>query len=128
MSIYIKIDDIEFNNLPTYRKKDINSEMQVALSFNIKDNEFYDYFYKEKDMLDYEFLGSYLGLGKRTIGNCSYQFDAEVLEFEYKYVFNNKIIFIYCKPKKDLNMEEHMILIPYMTWNKHPIYYKPNKK
>jgi hypothetical protein len=76
---------------------------------------------------DYEYLGNYLGLGKRTIGNCSYQFDAEVLEFDNKYVFNNKIIFIYCKAKPDINRDEKMVLIPYMTWNKFPIYYKSNK-
>jgi hypothetical protein len=100
--------------------------MKVAHSFYIRDNEFYDYYYKEKDMPDYEFLGNYLGLGKRTIGNCSYQYDAEVLEFDNKYVFNNKIIFIYCKAKKNFKIEENMVLIPYMTWNKFPIYYKSN--
>ena len=43
MSLYIKIDDVEFNNLSTYYKKNINIDMQVAVSFNTKDNEFYDY-------------------------------------------------------------------------------------
>ena len=117
-SIFIKVETLRYKGNAVYYKKPILVHMHKATEFNDK----YQYYYKEKNGEDEEFP-THESIGKFVeFGNPYDDRDYNVLIFEKKKLFNNKINHIYCMGIPDT--DENMILVEDMMYEGFPVYYK----
>ena len=121
MSIYIKIDDLKYNDSDIYYKQLINIQMHQATIFNNN----YLYFYKKSNNIDFILLGKFKGSSKVSSGSRYHDIDFDVFEFENDKIFTNKINNIYCKGIPDTELDANMKPLPnnFTYIDKHIYYY-----
>lgn len=118
--MYINIDEIKYNGLLIYYKKEINTELQKAKILNDK----YLYYYKFSNLEDMRQLGKFIGREKISTYSYSNDYDYEIYKFEKENIDCNKLDLIYCIGIPDC--DENMIQIEGITYQEYPVYYKNN--
>lgn len=120
MSIYVKIDNLKYNDSDIYYKQQIDINMHQATIFNNN----YLYYYKESTNIDFKLLGKFNGYSKVSSGSRYHDIDFDVFEFEHDKIFTNKINNIYCQgiPHSELDAKMNK-LSNNLTYNDFPIYY-----
>jgi hypothetical protein len=120
MSIYVKIDNLKYNNSDIYYKQLIDTDMHPATIFNNN----YLYYYKDPSTSFIKSLGKFKCYSKVSSGSRYHDIDFDVFEFEHDKIFTNKINNIYCKGIADTELDAKMNkLSNNLTYNNFPIYY-----
>lgn len=118
MSIYVKIDNLKYNDSECYYKEYINTNIHPATIFN----ENYIYYYKYDKL-----LGKFKGYTKVSSGSINCDIDFEAYLFENETILLHNKADLYCKGISDVELDEKMICLDTgFTYNNCLIYYKTN--
>lgn len=117
MSMYIKIDNLKFNQLDCFYKRQIDTNMSQATIFN--DN--YIYYYKDSDS-GFKRLGKFKGYTKVSSGSRDYGIDFEAYKFEDDIILMYNKENIYCTGISEEEFNDKMIYLTNLTYDNCPVF------